>query len=104
MEISKNREDQIVAYLREYIEVCKKYQMYITGAIGADTALQDDKVCFINTFEGDLRSKIKEIIYGGWGGPGLYADDGNHIPPREQLDRISDRVWGVFLLGYSTLE
>ena len=104
MDISKERENQIVAYLREYIGVCKKYQMYITGAIGADTALQDDKGYSTDTFEGDLRSKIGEIIYGGLGGPGLYADDGNHIPPREQLDRISDRVWRVFLLGYSTLE
>lgn len=96
MEISKKREDRIIVYLREYVKLCKKHLMYVTGAIGADTALWDDKKYFSeDTFEGDLRVKIEEMVYGGLGGPGLYTDDGNHTPPKEQLDRILGKVLGT---------
>ena len=94
MEISKEREDRIVAYLREYTELCRKYLMYVTGTIGADTALWDEDPSQVRTFfESDLRNKIGEMVYGGLGGPGLYADDGDHIPSEKQLNRIMDRVY-----------
>jgi len=94
MEISKEREDRIVVYLREYIELCKKHLMYVTGAIGADTALWDEEPSKSrDPFESSLRAQIGEMVYGGLGGPGLYADDGNHTPSEERLNRIMERVY-----------
>jgi len=94
MEISKGREDRIVVYLREYIELCKKHLMYVTGAIGADTTLWDEKPSKRGSiFESRLRAKIGEMVYGGLGDPGLYSDDGNHTPSEEQLDRIMERAY-----------
>jgi len=90
--ISKQREDRIVSYLREYVALCKKHFMYVTGAIGAETALWDEDLTHDRKrFEEDLFGKISEMIYGSGMG-GLFADDGNHIPKKIQLDRIWDRI------------
>lgn len=92
--ISQEREDKIVNYLREYIKLCKNHSMYVTGAIGADTALWDERLPVDeNDFKADLKGQIGCIIYGGLGGCGLFSDDGNHLPPKEQLDRIAEKVW-----------
>ncbi len=93
--ISSLREDRIVNYLKEYIALCKQHFMYVTGVIGADTALWDEDLATNKKgFNEKLYYKISEIIYGGLGFGGLFSDDGNHTPPKKQLDKIWKRIGG----------
>ena len=97
MEMSKDREDKITAYLREYITLGQKYAMYITAAIGANTMLWDaDTDEYKTTFNEELRNNVGEMVYGDTGAIGLFADDGDHAPPREQLDRIWKNIQSAF--------
>ena len=85
---STESKTKTIAFLREYIELCLKHRVVVTGIIGAETSIFE---YFKDTHSGyvvkdKVRCNVREII------SNLYDDSGNHEITDADIFYIYDAV------------
>ena len=78
---SEEHKQTVIAFLREYIDLCRRHSMMAAGIIGAQTAIIGQGID-----EGDIDGRIGEMIWNE------YDDSGNRPISEDDARYIYDRV------------